>query len=251
MKCIFWIFVILEIFSFIRTTNIDGQSTGTTIPVSTNSVSQSIAISSLDSSTASFNQTTPAPTTDSINPLEHCPSNVQCSQLGGDCIQCSFNTSCFYGSVQEAECSPKPQVNCTGNQVFRRQFECRFCYQLPEVKYQCNHSTTCMISNSKNYYPPRSTYISLCTAQQDVLCLGRRRFYKERECNWTSGYKWSTAFILSITVGGFGVDRFYLGLWREAIGKLFSFGGLGVWTLVDVILIGVGYVGPADGSLYI
>ena len=47
------------------------------------------------------------------------------------------------------------------------------------------------------------------------------------------------------------MDRFYLGLWREGIGKLFSFGGLGVWTLVDVILIAVGYIGPYDGSLYI
>lgn len=55
----------------------------------------------------------------------------------------------------------------------------------------------------------------------------------------------------SIFLGGFGIDRFYLGLWREGIGKLLSFGGLGVWTLVDVILIAVGYVGPWDGSLYI
>jgi hypothetical protein len=23
-----------------------------------------------------------------------------------------------------------------------------------------------------------------------------------------------------------------------------------VWTLVDVVLIGTGYIGPADGSLY-
>ena len=45
--------------------------------------------------------------------------------------------------------------------------------------------------------------------------------------------------------------RFYLGHWQEGIGKLFSFGGLGVWTLVDVVLIGIRYVGPADGSLYI
>lgn len=51
--------------------------------------------------------------------------------------------------------------------------------------------------------------------------------------------------------GGFGVDRFYLGMWQEGIGKLFSFGGLGVWTLVDVILIATGYLGPADHSLYI
>ena len=57
--------------------------------------------------------------------------------------------------------------------------------------------------------------------------------------------------LCSITLGGFGADRFYLGQWREGLGKLFSFGGLGIWTLIDVLLIGVGYVGPADGSRYI
>lgn len=57
--------------------------------------------------------------------------------------------------------------------------------------------------------------------------------------------------MLSITLGGFGADRFYLGLWRAGIGKLFSFGGLGVWTLVDVILIATEYVKPADGSYYL
>jgi hypothetical protein len=45
--------------------------------------------------------------------------------------------------------------------------------------------------------------------------------------------------------------RFYLGHWQEGIGKLFSFGGLGVWTLVDVVMVAIRYVGPADGSLYI
>lgn len=61
----------------------------------------------------------------------------------------------------------------------------------------------------------------------------------------------SSLSVCSITLGGFGADRFYLGQWREGLGKLFSFGGLGIWTLIDVLLIGVGYVGPADGSLYI
>jgi len=56
--------------------------------------------------------------------------------------------------------------------------------------------------------------------------------------------------LLSITLGGFGADRFYLGLWRAGLGKLFSLGGLGIWTLLDMILIAVGYVSPADGSLY-
>lgn len=85
----------------------------------------------------------------------------------------------------------------------------------------------------------------------DIICLGRREFTKQVLCNWTAGARWSTALILSLVLGGFGADRFYLGHWQEGIGKLFSFGGLGVWTLLDVLLISVHHLGPADGSLYI
>ena len=71
-------------------------------------------------------------------------------------------------------------------------------------------------------------------------------------CHTFSAFRFlSGLFHCSVTLGGFGVDRFYLGHWKEGLGKVFSFGGLGVWTLVDIVLIAVGYVGPADGSLYI
>lgn len=61
----------------------------------------------------------------------------------------------------------------------------------------------------------------------------------------------SSLLCFSMTVGGFGVDRFYLGLWQTGLGKLFSFGGLGVWTILDVILVATGYLTPADGSAFI
>lgn len=81
--------------------------------------------------------------------------------------------------------------------------------------------------------------------------VGHRTFYKKIVCNWTKGKRWLTTLALSVTLGGFGADRFYLGHWQEGIGKLFSFGGLGVWTIVDVVLISLHYLGPADGSLYL
>jgi len=90
-----------------------------------------------------------------------------------------------------------------------------------------------------------------CSANMDTLCLGRRHFLKRTPCNWSRGYRWTTALALSVALGGFGADRFYLGHWQEGVGKLFSLGGLGVWTLVDVVLVAIRYVGPADGSLYI
>jgi len=45
------------------------------------------------------------------------------------------------------------------------------------------------------------------------------------------------------------VDRFYLGHVGAGIGKLLTFGGFGVWTLVDAALAAVGYLHPEDGSL--
>ena len=33
------------------------------------------------------------------------------------------------------------------------------------------------------------------------------RFSKKIECNWTEGYSYKTALILSVTLGGFGADR--------------------------------------------
>ena len=54
----------------------------------------------------------------------------------------------------------------------------------------------------------------------------------------------------SVFLGGFGADLFYLGYPGFGVFKMLSLGGLGVWTLVDVVLIGAGFLGPADGSLY-
>jgi len=46
-----------------------------------------------------------------------------------------------------------------------------------------------------------------------------------------------TALLLSIFLGGIGIDRFYLGYTGLGIAKLLTLGGCGIWSLIDLILI--------------
>ena len=56
-----------------------------------------------------------------------------------------------------------------------------------------------------------------------------------------------TTAIISWLVGVFGVDRFYLGYTGRGVAKLLTFGGCGIWAIVDLVLILMRKVPDAQG----
>lgn len=161
----------------------------------------------------------------------------ECKDLNPNLVRCEFNNTCVYGELNTVNCHVKDDIPCKGDQAFSVTFPCLYCWQLPEDSYTCATNTTCKAN---------TRYLTTCNVNSTTYCLGHREFSRYKTCKVVTRHKWSTALVLSILFGGFGMDRFYLGHWQEGVGKLFSFGGLGVWTLIDTILISIGYLKPAE-----
>jgi len=62
------------------------------------------------------------------------------------------------------------------------------------------------------------------------------------------GKDWLVCLMLSIFVGKFGIDRFYLGKIGTGVLKLITFGGFGIWWLIDIILIVTDNMKDAEGK---
>ncbi len=53
--------------------------------------------------------------------------------------------------------------------------------------------------------------------------------------------------LLCFFLGGLGVHRFYVGKIGTGILMLLTLGGLGIWTIIDFVLIAIGNFTDADG----
>lgn len=99
----------------------------------------------------------------------------------------------------------------------------------------------------------------LCTLNDGLECRNgtgdaldsNATFVRHVPCEWTNGYSFETTMLLSIFLGMFGADRFYLGYYGLGLLKFCTLGMLFFGQLVDIILIAMQIVRPADGSYYV
>uniref|UniRef100_A0A1B0CIK9 TM2 domain-containing protein n=2 Tax=Lutzomyia longipalpis TaxID=7200 RepID=A0A1B0CIK9_LUTLO len=132
------------------------------------------------------------------------------------------------------------------------------CSELRMGQYLCPDP-----GNIDNHIDPKTQQIRGCTrenkakvwciAADEITCTETKNssFTKEQPCKWTNGYRLDTALLLSIFLGMFGADRFYLGYPAVGMLKFCTLGFMFLGQLVDIILIATQVVGPADGSAYV
>ena len=186
---------------------------------------------------------------------------IVCENLPASCVHCNITTGdCNLGERIEFDCHVPDSTNfskCSGHRAFRRLSSCLLCHQTrPGIDYTCTspNASSCSLTSTAAHLSPLPTRVVECRVRPRVACLGPRIFSRHESCvgleahdDASSTCSWRTSLILSATLGGFGADRFYLGLWESGIAKLLSLGGLGLWTLVDLILVACGYLPDAQG----
>ena len=73
--------------------------------------------------------------------------------------------------------------------------------------------------------------------------------YNNYDVRKSTQKSWLVTLLLCLFVGTLGVHRFYVGKIATGILQLLTFGGFGIWTLVDFILIACKKFTDAKGNL--
>ena len=92
-----------------------------------------------------------------------------------------------------------------------------------------------------------------CGVRQPTEYTETKTFHTEAMPRRGLNERWLITLLLCILpciVGINGIHRFYTGKIGTGVLMLLTLGGCGIWTLIDIIMIVTGKLGPKDGSGY-
>jgi hypothetical protein len=89
---------------------------------------------------------------------------------------------------------------------------------------------------------------SLTFKEKFVLKAAQKQVAKGKSVPVDGDKSWVAALLICLFLGGIGIHRFYLGYTWQGIVQLLTFGGLGLWTLIDLVRIIIKDLEPKDGS---
>lgn len=179
-------------------------------------------------------------------------------------MRLTFNLLTFiYFATNFQKCSTVSLSNkTTTNDIYRPQGPLVMCNFLPNEFIECQEPVDhkgnatakealgygCVKFGGSRYEDVEQTKVH-CEALPEIECYGDRKFLREGiPCIKYSGHYFTTTLLYSILLGFLGMDRFCLGQTGTAVGKLLTLGGVGVWWVVDVILLVTNSLQPEDGS---
>lgn len=134
------------------------------------------------------------------------------------------------------------QFKCIHVEIDAETQQARGCDQTKKVKVMCHPAPDIECIPDKSVSPLGYP----CTFNGSQF-----GFYQHVECKWTNGYSFETSLLLSIFLGMFGIDRFYLGYPAIGLLKFSTLGFFFLGQLIDILLIATQTVRPADGSDYV